>query len=317
MYDRRIFTKHPPSPFVVEFDEDGFPRPLPGVSRPDELHMDVFNSISINSDSESIKILEKAISDEIDGNLEIAHKGFLSAREKASDEEDDETKRLCNCYLARSYFRMGDDQTAQTMLNVVLESFTNHSGAYPDSYVMAHLIHVNILFSKEEYQVALYLLDRLLYSPIENLTDYTMANILLRLGSAQLRLGNLKEGYQTLIRAVEFSGENYIFHFSAIQMLCSSYIARANWDSEEGRADWKLVSVLSELLVEICVDHLGESYPYESAIAMEIRAKYLYESGKIELAREKAQQSMEWYERSGSPPATKNLEHLIHMLGPN
>ena len=100
-------------------------------------------------------------------------------------------------------------------------------------------------------------------------------------------------------------------------MLCSSYIARANWDTEEGRADWKLVSVLSKHLVEICVDNLGESYPYERAIAMEIRAIYLYESGKIELAREKAQQSMEWYERSGSPPVTKNLEHLINKLEPN
>lgn len=302
---------------MVEFDEDGFPRPLPGVSRPRKIQMDVFDFISIESDSESTRILEKAISDEIDGNLEIAHKGFLSARENASYEGDDETKRLCNCYLARSYFRMGDDQTAQTMLNVVLDSFSDYSGAFPDSYVFALLIHVDILFSKEEYHVALHLLDVLQYSPIENLTDYTMTCILLKLGSAQLRLGNLEEGNLTLMRAIEFSGENYITHFSAIQMLCSSYMARANWDSEEGRKDWKLVSDLSKLLVEICVDNLGESYPYERAIALEIRAKYLYGSGKIELARENAQQSMEWYVRSGSPPATKNLEHLINMLGSN
>jgi tetratricopeptide (TPR) repeat protein len=300
---------------VVEFDEDGFPRPMPGVSRPDEPDMDGFNFISINSDSESIKILKKAISDEIDGNLEIAHKGFLSAREKASDEGEDELKRLCNCYLARSYFRMGDDQTAQTMLNVVLESFRNHSGGYPDSWVLAHLTHVDILFSREKYRLALHLLDRLLYSQIEDLTDYTSATILLRIGSAQLRLGNLQEGHLILSRATDFSGEHYMFHFSAVQMLCNSYIARANWDSEEGIADWNLVSGLSEGLVEICVDHLGESYPYERAIAMEIRAIYLYESGNIELARQKAQESMEWYERSGSPPDTKNLEHLIHKLG--
>ena len=290
---------------MVDFDADGFPNPSPGVSRPDAPSMDnLIFSPQLNS-SNSKKILDIAISDEINHNLELAHKGFLAARDLASKEGEEETVKICNCYLARSYYRMGDNETAKTMLKVVIDSFIGHEEEYPDSWVFACLTISEIYKSEGNFLDALELLDSMMYSPILNATNYTLANLFINLGSIHIHLKNLKLGYQFILRAMEFSEDDFVFHFSCVQILCSAYI--------EAR-EWEMVSSLSETLLEISENQLGDSYSYEKAIAMEMRAIYLYESADIESARIYAHRAAESYANSGSKPKSSNLIKLINLL---
>ena len=245
-------------------------------------------------------LLELGFSHELTGNTSKAMETYIIAKNSALASGEIEIERLCNCYLARIYFKLDDIQTAEKILLSVMESRFSTSELAPFSYSVATIQLSKIYTATNRNELAIEILRSCMFTPLER-SDEILIQILMTLGHCHIIEGDAETGITLLERCLELANdEDNREVISICTILSLTYV---------NIGDLKKAEIYSEAAMKITDELYSE--PFQKAISRESKAIYLFRIGDIEEAKKLALESAQWFEMVGQKKLNNNLIKII------